>query len=190
MKSLIFPLALLSAVAAVPAPQKSGTPDPFDLFIPPSFEFEITNLNGPGCPDLDADPSKDFVTRPTSGEHSVKDGYYVIDYFYFAYPQLKAEIHNEYGQMEAHSWCETTLRYREYKNNNTKEEGNTYALSMNVNGTKMLAAYDLDEGVEAKWEFLYKTTTEYVVCHAFCLIPYLFDLASLRSEFIWLIQLL
>ncbi len=65
--------------------------------------------------------------------------------------------------MEAHSWCETTLRYREFKNNNTREEGNVYQLAMNVNGTKVLAAYDLDEGVEAKWEFLYKSKTDLVV---------------------------
>ncbi len=163
MKSLLASLALLGAVAAAPAPQKSGTPDPADLFIPPGFEFEITKLNGPGCPDLDADPSKGFVTRPTFREHTVQDGYYVIDYFHFAYPHLKAEIHNERGQMEAHSWCETTLRYREFKNNNTREEGNVYQLAMNVNGTKVLAAYDLDEGVEAKWEFLYKSKTDLVV---------------------------
>jgi hypothetical protein len=162
MKLLILSLTLLRVVASYPTSKGSNSSD---LFIPPGYEFKITSLNGPGCPDLNADPSKGFVTRPTSDEISVENGYYVIGYKNFAYPHLSAEIRAEQGYAPANSWCETTVQYREFKDNTTKEEGSQYALSMNVNGTKMAAAYELEEGVEATWDFFYASSSaDLVVC--------------------------
>lgn len=146
MKAFIS-LALLSAVSAIPAPQGS---DPVRI-LPYNWDFTITALNGPGCPDFGADPEKAFATRPTYGQNTV-DGSEIY-YWFFAYPHLFASL--EKGKDTASSWCETTIKYREFKDSQRTVEASDYKLRLNKNGTMIMGTYELEEGTEAKWDFVY-----------------------------------
>ncbi|KAF2191596.1 hypothetical protein K469DRAFT_736266 [Zopfia rhizophila CBS 207.26] len=141
--------ALIGAAAAVPMPQE----DPVGpVRILPSFwTFDMVNFTGPGCPDFDS--TKEVKTRPTFGMNTV-DGTEIY-YWHFAYPELRASIGPDVDREGSHTWCETTLKYTEVENYDTKKPKADYRLKLHKNGTRMLANYQLDEGVQAKWGFTY-----------------------------------
>jgi hypothetical protein len=47
------------------------------------------------------------------------------------------------------------LQYNEYKDLEGKEESDEYRLRVHKNGTRVIATYELDEGVSAKFRFEY-----------------------------------
>lgn len=70
MKNLALPLSLLSGLAtALPAPQ---TPENPVRILPNDWEFKITSLKGPGCPDFGvADGANgERATRVTFGSNT------------------------------------------------------------------------------------------------------------------------
>lgn len=146
MISLLFSTAtLLTGVLAIPTPSS----DPIRT-LPASWRFDIADLKGPGCPDLNRESG--WKTRHNYGQNTV-DGTEI--YFnVFAYPYLKASIAE--GETSASTWCETTLKYVELAD--YKEGAPTaanYRLRPHKNGTIIGALYDLDEGVKADWKFTY-----------------------------------
>lgn len=56
---------------------------------------------------------------------------------------------------ESHSWCETELAYKEYKDMTAKKATSDYRLGLHKNGTRVIATYDLEEGVKATFKFAY-----------------------------------
>ncbi|KAH6857150.1 hypothetical protein B0I37DRAFT_300601 [Chaetomium sp. MPI-CAGE-AT-0009] len=151
-------LPLLAAVmgTAVARPSPVAADDPVRI-LPYNWKFEIAALEGPGCPDFgQTEPPR--VTRPTFGSNTV-DGSEIY-YWHFAYPHIRLNVDAE--TPEASIWCETTLKYTEL------EEGGglnpavdpDYRLKLHKNGTLMLANYELEEGVKAKWTFTYDTDGE------------------------------
>jgi hypothetical protein len=121
--------------------------------LPCSWNFTISALKGPGCPDF-ADVSQTFTTRPTFGMNTV-DGSEIY-YWHFAYPYIHLSVGAE--KPEASTWCETTLAYTEQQDCGPDPAVDpAYRLKLHKNGTRMLALYELDEGVEAKWKFTYAT---------------------------------
>lgn len=146
MKSTVAAiLSILGFVAALPT-----TEDPPQgvRILPPHWGFTITSLDGPGCPDFGADPEKQRITRTTFGQNSV-DGSEIY-YWFIAYPYLRVEL----GGKE-HSWCETEVKYTEYKDQLTGTKGEDYLFRLHKNGTGVIATYDLDEGVKATFKFAY-----------------------------------
>src|SRR3954463_2573685 len=104
MKStLAASLTLLGLASARPAP----TDDPLRI-LPNNWQFEITSLKGPGCPDFGVPDSADRHTRLTFGQNTI-DGSEIY-YWFIAYPALRVEL----GKTES-TWCETELQYSEFK---------------------------------------------------------------------------
>ena len=147
--SLHIVAALAGAVLAFP---NSATRDSPLRILPYNWRFNITSLSGPGCPDYGA-VSPPFVTRPTFGANTV-DGSEIY-YWYFAYPHLRASVGP--GNPSALIWCETTLSYKELDDHSAIPAEPGYRLKLHKNGTDVLASYDLEEGVEAKFRFTYST---------------------------------
>ncbi|KAF2468333.1 uncharacterized protein BDR25DRAFT_232079 [Lindgomyces ingoldianus] len=145
MKSLVLSAAaVLGAASALPAPQS----DPIRI-LPSWWKFDIIALRGPGCPDFNT--TAVYSTRPTYGSNTV-DGSEIY-YWHFAYPHMKASVGRDAS--ETSTWCETTLKYSELKDREGKELSGDYRLKLHKNGTEVLATYDLEEGVTAKWKFTY-----------------------------------
>ncbi|KAF1847455.1 uncharacterized protein K460DRAFT_374514 [Cucurbitaria berberidis CBS 394.84] len=140
-------LGLLGLATAVALPTPNA--DPIVRILPPNWAFNITSLRGPGCPDF-AEPSTGFKTRLTYGQNTM-DGSEIY-YWHVAYPHLRASLAGE-----DHSWCETELSYSEYADAEQTKKGENYRLRLHKNGTKVLATYDLDEAVKAKWQVTYDT---------------------------------
>lgn len=136
--------AIVTSAIAIPTPSD----DPIRI-LPLSWEFQIQDLKGPGCPDLNSD--KFAKTRHNHGENTL-DGSEIY-YNVFAYPYMKAEIPQ--GEISASTWCETTLKYIEHKG-----QAADYRLKPHKNGTFVGAVYNLDEGVKAEWTFTYDTPSE------------------------------
>lgn len=116
--------------------------------LPFLWGFDIVALKGPGCTDLDS--TSEVKTRPTYGENTM-DGSEIY-YWYFAYPGIQATVGGDVT--EASTWCETTLAYTEYADSK-KTPAAGYRLQLHKNGTRMLAVYDVEEGVEVNWKFTY-----------------------------------
>ncbi|KAL5383727.1 hypothetical protein DPSP01_005831 [Paraphaeosphaeria sporulosa] len=138
-------LGLSGLVTALPAIQD---PPQGVRILPPGWDFTITSLNGPGCPDFGADPDKQRTTRTTFGENTM-DGSEIY-YWFIAYPHLRVEL----GGKE-HSWCETEVKYTEYKDRNAGTKGADYQFRLHKNGTSIIATYDLEKGVKATFKFAY-----------------------------------
>ncbi|KAI1814684.1 hypothetical protein GGS20DRAFT_398896 [Poronia punctata] len=142
MKStLATSLSLLGLASARPAP--ADTPV---RTLPPLWGFEITSLEGPGCPDKPN--SSEIGTRLTFGSNTV-DGSEIY-YWFLAYPSLNVEL----GKTES-VWCETELKYTEYKDIDKEEEGEDYRLRLHKNGTAVISTYELDDDVKATFSFTY-----------------------------------
>jgi hypothetical protein len=136
-------LGFIGLVFALPAPE-------VERILPTNWQFTLTSLKGPGCPDLGADPQKAYATRLTYGQNTM-DGSEIY-YWFVAYPHLRVEL------AEAdHSWCETELSYKEFKDIDAKVKGEDYRLRLHKNGTRVIATYDLEEGVKATFKFTYDT---------------------------------
>ena len=151
MPSSLHILAALAGTAlALPNPTTRDSPL---RILPYNWRFNITSLSGPGCPDYGA-VSPPFVSRPTFGANTV-DGSEIY-YWYFAYPHLRASVGR--GTPEASVWCETTLSYEELDGHSAVAAEPGYRLKLHKNGTDVLASYDLEEGVEAKFRFTYSTS--------------------------------
>lgn len=138
-------LSLSSLVTALPTTQN---PPQGIRILPPAWGFTITSLKGPGCPDFGADPEVQRATRTTFGRNTV-DGSEIY-YWFVAYPYLRVEL-----GLNDHSWCETELKYTEYKDVKGEEEGEDYLFRLHKNGTSVIATYDLEEGMTAKFDFTY-----------------------------------
>ncbi|AEO63948.1 uncharacterized protein THITE_123413 [Thermothielavioides terrestris NRRL 8126] len=156
MSSLLPTLAvLLGVTAALP----SGSIDARDSsadgpvrILPYNWQFNITALSGPGCPDFST-TGEPFTTRPTFGSNTV-DGSEIY-YWHFAYPHLRAAVGAD--KREDSVWCETTLQYTELDEHGQPPAVPGYRLKLHTNATEMIAAYDLDEGVEVNWKFTFET---------------------------------
>jgi hypothetical protein len=144
----IIALAILVA-AAVGLPNPQTTSDPIRV-LPHSWRFNITSLTGPGCPDFGGTGSV-FSTRPTFGSNTV-DGSEIY-YWHFAYPSLRAAVGP--GTVESSTWCETSLSYEELDRMRMLVPKPEYRLRMHKNGTAMIATYELEDGVMARWKFTY-----------------------------------
>jgi hypothetical protein len=141
--------AVMGAAVARPSPVTADNPV---RILPYSWKWEIAALEGPGCPDFGAtEPPR--ITRPTFGSNTV-DGSEIY-YWHFAYPHIRLSV--DAGNPEASIWCETTLKYTELLQGGEPALNAEYLLKLHKNGTRMLATYELDEGVEAKWTFTYDT---------------------------------
>lgn len=154
---LFLPISLgllgLTIAIALPAPNA----DPIVRILPPNWAYNITSLHGPGCPDF-ATPSNDaYNTRLTFGQNTL-DGSEIY-YWHIAYPSLRASL----GSVE-HTWCETELSYTEFADVEKTKKGEYYRLRLHKNGTKVIANYDLEEGVKATWEVTYETGRASGVC--------------------------
>jgi len=145
--------ALLGTAFARPSPVASDEPV---RILPWNWKFEITALEGPGCPDF-GNTTEDYSTRPTYGSNTV-DGSEIY-YWYFAYPYISVDV--DAKTPEASTWCETTLKYTELAKSGADglavADPAEYRLKLHKNGTQMIANYNLEEGVEAKWTFTYDT---------------------------------
>ncbi|KAK4140168.1 uncharacterized protein C8A04DRAFT_15193 [Dichotomopilus funicola] len=141
--------ALLATALARPSPAPADG-DPVRI-LPWNWLFEITALEGPGCPDVGPEG---YGTRPTYGSNTV-DGSEIY-YWHFAYPAISLNVDTE--NPEASIWCETTLKYTELSETSTDPADPAgYRLKLHKNGTEIIANYDLEEGVEATWTFTYDT---------------------------------
>ncbi|KAI1264550.1 hypothetical protein F5Y18DRAFT_73498 [Xylariaceae sp. FL1019] len=138
-------LGLLRLAAAHPAPL-----DPPIRILPHHWNFNITSLKGPGCPDFGVPDgvNAERHTRPTFGENTV-DGSEIY-YWFLAYPSLHVEL----GKTES-VWCETEVLYTEFGDPTTKLETEDYRLRLHKNGTKLISTYDLDKDVKATVTFTY-----------------------------------
>ncbi|PVI05007.1 hypothetical protein DM02DRAFT_517539 [Periconia macrospinosa] len=147
MKSYIALAAISGLASALPAaaPQES---DPIVRTLPPLWTFSLASYNGPGCPKPDG---KDRETRLTYGQNTM-DGSEIYHWF-VAYPKIKAKVGGDVD--EAHSWCETTIAYKEFKDAYGKEPGSDYTFRLHKNDTRIISTYDLEEGVTAEWKFTY-----------------------------------
>lgn len=130
MKStLAASLSLLGLACARPA----ATDDPVRI-LPYTWQYEITALKGPGCPDFgkpDYDESThERHTRLTFGENTV-DGSEIY-YWFIAMPSLRVDL----GGTDS-TWCEAELKYTEYKDAKGEVEGHDYRLRLHKNGTKV-----------------------------------------------------
>ncbi|KAK4156096.1 hypothetical protein C8A00DRAFT_41367 [Chaetomidium leptoderma] len=147
--------ALASTALGLPSPIVA---DPPVRILPFNWDFKITALDGPGCPDF-GQVNPPFTTRPTFGSNTV-DGSEIY-YWHFAYPHFRASVGPE--TPEASIWCETTLSYTELNSEGVAPEVPEYRLQLHKNGTEFLASYDLEEGVEAKWKVTYLTEPQYKI---------------------------
>jgi hypothetical protein len=143
MKSLLpILLTSLSLATALPAPDVTRV-------LPVNWQYRITSLSGPGCPDLGADPTSTYTTRLTYGQNTM-DGSEIY-YWFVAYPFLRVDL----GSGATHSWCETELSYTEYADLDGKEESADFRLRVHKNGTRVGAVYELEEGVRARLSTVY-----------------------------------
>ncbi|KAI8954919.1 hypothetical protein F4801DRAFT_413153 [Xylaria longipes] len=143
MKStLAVSLSILGLASAHPARRD----DPVRI-LPKDWTFEITSLEGPGCPDFGVPDGEGNLrsTRLTYGQNTM-DGSEIYHRF-IAYPSLHVEL----GKTES-VWCETELQYKEFKDG---EESEDYRLRLHKNGTKAIATYDIGSDVEATLSFTY-----------------------------------
>jgi hypothetical protein len=142
MKSLLVTtLGLVGLIAALPSPS-------VDRVLPLNWKYTITSLRGPGCPDFGADPEAHRTTRLTYGQNTV-DGSEIY-YWFVAYPNLRVDLNGA-----QRSWCETELSYQEFKDTDGKVKADDYRLRLHKNGTRIIATYDLEEGVKANFKFTY-----------------------------------
>jgi hypothetical protein len=134
MKSLTIATLLWLASHSLALPATAPT-DPVRI-LPYNWEFNITSLKGPGCPDFAAlqksvETNVDaYTTRLTFGQNTV-DGSEIY-YWFIAYPYLRVEL----GGAEE-TWCETEVLYREFKDGMDTVEGDDYRLRLHKNGTKV-----------------------------------------------------
>jgi hypothetical protein len=152
MKSLLPTLLTsLTLATALPAPGVLRT-------LPTNWQYRILSLSGPGCPDLGTPSPTAYTTRLTFGQNTM-DGSEIY-YWFVAYPHLRVDLAGT-----THSWCETELAYNEYKDLDGKEESAEYRLRLHKNGTRVIATYELEEGVKAKFKFEYddKVRVHYLV---------------------------
>jgi hypothetical protein len=144
MKSAIsIAICLTSLVAALPAADVERT-------LPANWQYKITALRGPGCPDFGQDDGNSRVTRLTFGQNTM-DGSEIY-YWFAAYPSLRVAIDGD-----EHSWCETELGYEEFSDYTQKTPSTDYRLRLHKNGTRVIATYDLEKGVKATFKFAYDT---------------------------------
>jgi hypothetical protein len=87
-----------------------------------------------------------------------------IYYWFVAYPYLRASLAGE-----SHSWCETELAYKEYTDNAAKTPASDYRLRLHKNGTRVIATYDLEQGVKATFKFAYDAGDDEVRSTIHCL---------------------
>ncbi|ORY09240.1 hypothetical protein BCR34DRAFT_487655 [Clohesyomyces aquaticus] len=144
MKSTLSSLSLLGLTLAAALPQNSPV-----RTLPPNWSFTITSLSGPGCPDFGADPNVRRSTRLTYGQNTM-DGSEIY-YWFVAYPYMRVNLTGT-----THTWCETTLEYKELADLDGKKEGEDYRLRLHKNGTAVIGTYELEEGVKATWSFEYE----------------------------------
>jgi len=149
MKSIIATsLGLAGIATALPYAQEA--PAEVIRTLPLGWNFTIASLKGPGCPDFGVDDSYVRTTRLTYGRNTM-DGSEIY-YWYVAYPHLRVNL----GE-EEHSWCETTIKYKELaKWDNTEVEASDYLFRLHKAGTAAIATYGLDDGVKATLKFSYK----------------------------------
>jgi hypothetical protein len=152
--SPVFLLGLVGFAIAAALPALNEEPV---RTLPPSWLFKIKSLRGPGCPDFNVDPTTAFTTRTTFGMNTV-DGSEIY-YWHIAYPYMHVDLAGE-----DHLWCETEVSYTEFANYVDYTPGDAYRLRLHKNGTRMLATYELDEGVTANWEFTYELGSGKNVC--------------------------
>jgi hypothetical protein len=151
MKSVLATtLGLASLAVALPALETRA-----DRVLPTNWAFTIKSLKGPGCPDFGADPEAQRTTRLTYGQNTV-DGSEIY-YWFVAYPYLRVSLAGE-----KHSWCETELSYKEYKDNAQKVPADDYRLRLHKNGTRVIATYDVEEGAKARLEVTYEAGNDEV----------------------------
>jgi hypothetical protein len=149
MKSYLAPaLGLFSLATAVAIPSPDA--DPIVRVLPSSWNFTITSLRGPGCPDFSQQDPKTYNTRLTYGMNTM-DGSEIY-YWHAAYPHLRASLADK-----EHSWCETELSYTEFADVKQTKKEEFYRLRLHKNGTRVLGTYDLEEGVKATYEITYAT---------------------------------
>ncbi|KAH8897522.1 hypothetical protein GQ53DRAFT_888060 [Thozetella sp. PMI_491] len=147
-----FHVALAAAISdmAVAHPISNISPDSMRI-LPLNWGFSIVQLEGPGCPNYGNSPQA-YVPRPTYGSNTV-DGSEIY-YWHFVYPQMRASVTPEEPVVSV--WCETTVRYSEFNDKAAKEKPTAdFRLKLHKNGTEILATYDLEDGVEAEWQFTY-----------------------------------
>jgi hypothetical protein len=151
MKSLLSAtLSLAGLVAALPAS------DPGRI-LPANWQYKITSLRGPGCPDFGKDPDVGRTTRLTFGQNTV-DGSEIY-YWFVAYPHLRVNLDDN-----DRSWCETELSYEEFSDQTQKTPAADYRLRLHKNGTRVIATYDLEKGVKATFKFTYEEGGGETVC--------------------------
>jgi hypothetical protein len=145
MHALLPTTLFLTFLGASAVPQSAA---PIRV-LPCSWQFEIVDLKGPGCKTPEGSP---FTTRSSYGTNTM-DGSEIY-YWFFAYPSMQASVGKDVSS--SHTWCETTLSYKEFKGcGETGELAADYRLRPHKNATDVLAVYDLEEGVEADWKFTY-----------------------------------
>jgi hypothetical protein len=142
-------LGSLSLITALPAPDVSR-------FLPTNWQYKISSLHGPGCPDFGIDPEAAYTTRLTFGQNTM-DGSEIY-YWFIAYPHLRVDLDGA-----AHSWCETELSYQEFSDLEGKVESEDYRLRLHKNGTRVIATYDLEKGVKATFKAEYSNGRDTVV---------------------------
>ncbi|KAK3304772.1 uncharacterized protein B0T15DRAFT_558763 [Chaetomium strumarium] len=153
----VFAALLGTTALARPNPTPPLPSNPVRI-LPYNWKYEIIALQGPGCPDAGPNSPEDYYhTRPTFGSNTV-DGSEIY-YWHFAYPHMRLAVEASSSSSSSSSssiWCETTLRYTELtKTGAAPPAVPEYRLRLHKNGTAMIAAYELDAGVEAKWTFTY-----------------------------------
>jgi hypothetical protein len=142
MKSAIaMSFGLVGLAATMPAPS-------VDRVLPTNWQYKITALRGPGCPDFGKDPEVSYTTRLTYGQNTM-DGSEIY-YWFIAYPHLRVNLDDN-----EHSWCETELSYEEFGDLDRKTKTEDYRLRLHKNGTRVIATYDLEKGVKATFKFEY-----------------------------------
>jgi hypothetical protein len=144
MRSFALPaLTFIGSTLALP----TALNDPIRV-LPWNWGFEIVSLDGPNCGPL-GDQMASLVTRTTYGSNTV-DGSEIYNW-HIAYPFIDAKV--AAGETKTLS-CEATIQYKEYSDN-IQSEASNYRLQLHKNGTSVAALYNLDKGVQAKWEFSY-----------------------------------
>jgi hypothetical protein len=164
-------LGSLGLIAALPAPDVVR-------ILPTNWQYKITSLRGPGCPDFGKDPEVAYTTRLTFGQNTV-DGSEIY-YWFVAYPHLRVDLNGD-----EHSWCETELSYEEFSDLDGKVVSDDYRLRLHKNGTRVIATYDLEKGVKATFKFEYDEGHGNVVC-IYSLLLFIWCMHAR----IWLIQYL
>jgi hypothetical protein len=143
MKSIIAAIVgLVSLAAAMPTGESLRV-------LPANWQYKITSLRGPGCPEFGKDPGAGSTTRLTYGQNTV-DGSEIY-YWFIAYPHLHVDLADN-----VRSWCETELSYEEFSNAAQTTKSADYRLRLHKNGTRVIATYDLEKGVKATIKFTYE----------------------------------